>query len=33
MFLGNIKTAILEINEPDVTIMSDRDKGLKSANN
>jgi hypothetical protein len=31
MFLSNIKTAIPEINEPDVTIKSDRDKGLKAA--
>jgi transposase-like protein len=31
MFLSNIKTAIPEINEPDITIMSDRGKGLKAA--
>jgi len=31
MFLSNTKTAILWINELDVTIMSDRDKGLKAA--
>jgi transposase-like protein len=31
MFLSNIKTAMPEINEPEVTIMSDRDKGLKAA--
>ena len=32
MFLSNnIKTAIPEIDEPEVTIMSDRDRGLKAA--
>ena len=31
MFLNDIKTAIPEINEPDVIIISDGDKGLKIA--